>query len=205
MKSEISLLEEHLLEFGDGNELTDPHAGLSLFGPYDKNESGRPREISYALVGASSGIAAFKKFVKILNRPLLHEQLQGANPNMEVERVWPPFPGFGAAFDCELPDATRFEYAILDADIEAIKARYREYYADNGLVRFVEDPAAEEGGFLSSAAMSGRDDLVVSVYGNAERAILVARFDNLGKGASGAAIQNMNIVLGCAETEGLKQ
>lgn len=119
MKSEISLLEEPLLEFGDGNELTDPHAGLSLFGPYDKNESGRPREISYALVGASSGIAAFKKFVKILNRPLLHEQLQGANPNMEVERLWPPFPGFGAAFDCELPDATRFEYAILDADIEA--------------------------------------------------------------------------------------
>lgn len=60
MKSEISLLEEPILEFGDGNELTDPHAGLSLFGPYDKSESGRPREISYALVGASSGIVAFK-------------------------------------------------------------------------------------------------------------------------------------------------
>ena len=43
----------------------------------------------------------------------------------------------------------------------------------------------------------------MSAYGNDERIILVSRFDNLGKGASGAAIQNMNIVLGCAEDEGL--
>ena len=43
----------------------------------------------------------------------------------------------------------------------------------------------------------------VSIFGNAERLLLVARFDNLGKGASGAAIQNMNLVLGCAEGEGL--
>ena len=43
----------------------------------------------------------------------------------------------------------------------------------------------------------------VSVYGNDDRLVLVSRFDNLGKGASGAAIQNMNLVLGCAEDEGL--
>ena len=53
------------------------------------------------------------------------------------------------------------------------------------------------------AALSGRDGMEVSVYGNSDRAVLVSRFDNLGKGASGAAIQNMNIVLGCAEDEGL--
>ena len=56
---------------------------------------------------------------------------------------------------------------------------------------------------LSSAALSGRDDMEVSVYGNGERLTLVARFDNLGKGASGAAIQNMNLALGCDETLGL--
>ena len=88
--------------------------------------------------------------------------------------------------------------------VERIKDVYREYYAKGGLVRFVDDPAAAEGGFLSSAGLSGRDDLEVSVYGNDERILLVSRFDNLGKGASGAAIQNMNIVLGCAEEEGLK-
>ena len=88
-------------------------------------------------------------------------------------------------------------------DLDAVRECYRNCYCDNGLVKFVEDPAAAEGGFLSSVAFSGRDDMEVSVYGNAERAVLVSRFDNLGKGASGAAIQNMNIVLGCAEDEGL--
>ena len=71
-------------------------------------------------------------------------------------------------------------------------------------MKSVDEPAAVEGGFLSSAGLSRRDDLEVSVYGNDERMLLVARFDNLGKGASGAAIQNMNIVLGVAENEGLK-
>ena len=88
--------------------------------------------------------------------------------------------------------------------LEQVKDAYREYYGDGGMVRFVEDPAAAEGGFLSSAALAGRDDMEVSVYGNDSRMLLVARFDNLGKGASGAAIQNMNIVFGCDEATGLR-
>lgn len=84
--------------------------------------------------------------------------------------------------------------------LAAVRACYRSYYTE-GLVKFAED--SSEGGFLSSAALSGRDDLEVSAYGNDDRIILVARFDNLGKGASGAAIQNMNIVLGCDEATGL--
>ena len=91
---------------------------------------------------------------------------------------------------------------LFDRDLAAIKACYRDYY-QSGLVSFADDPAAAEGGFLSSAGLSGRDSLEVSCYGNGERVVLVARFDNLGKGASGAAIQNMNLVLGCAEDEGL--
>lgn len=93
---------------------------------------------------------------------------------------------------------------LFGKSVEAIADCYRQYYAEGGLVRFVENPAEVEGGFLSSAALSGRDSMEVSVYGNGDRVILVSRFDNLGKGASGAAIQNMNIVLGCAETEGLR-
>ncbi|MBR5838039.1 MAG: hypothetical protein IKZ84_05780, partial [Victivallales bacterium] len=65
------------------------------------------------------------------------------------------------------------------------------------------DPA-DKGGFLSAAALSGYDDMQISVAGNDDRILLTARFDNLGKGASGAAIQNMNILLGVDETEGLK-
>ena len=51
--------------------------------------------------------------------------------------------------------------------------------------------------------MSGRDDAEIFVTGNDERLLVSARFDNLGKGASGAAVQCMNMVLGCDENTGL--
>ncbi|MBQ3706809.1 MAG: N-acetyl-gamma-glutamyl-phosphate reductase [Clostridia bacterium] len=81
-----------------------------------------------------------------------------------------------------------------------IRACYRETYRE-GLIRFA--PHADEDGFLSAARYAGRDDMEVAVFGNEERIVLAARFDNLGKGASGAAIQNMNILLGVDETSGL--
>lgn len=87
--------------------------------------------------------------------------------------------------------------------VAAIAECYRAAYSRGGLVFFSEDPGAQEGGFLSSAAFSGRDSMEVAVCGCDDRAVLVSRFDNLGKGASGAAIQNMNVVLGCDELEGL--
>lgn len=90
--------------------------------------------------------------------------------------------------------------ADLDGTPEDVKSLYKAYYSE-GLVRYVEN--GDEEGFLSSAKLSGRDDMEVSVYGNEERILLVSRFDNLGKGASGAAIQNMNIVIGAGESTGL--
>ncbi len=83
-------------------------------------------------------------------------------------------------------------------------ARVKEALADayaGPIIRYVE--SADEGGFLSAGALSGLDTMQVTVTGNDERLLLTARFDNLGKGASGAAIQNMNILMGVDETEGL--
>ena len=88
----------------------------------------------------------------------------------------------------------------INGSIADIRRAYAEYY-QNGLVR--ANDAADPDGLLSAAAFSGRDDMRVSVYGNEDRILLVARFDNLGKGASGAAIQNMNILLGMEESTGL--
>ena len=85
-------------------------------------------------------------------------------------------------------------------NVGQIRELYKTYY-QTGLVRYAD--AADESGFLSANVFSNRDDMQITVCGNAERVLLVARFDNLGKGASGAAIQNMNIVLGCDETTGL--
>ena len=90
--------------------------------------------------------------------------------------------------------------AETSASPEEIREVYRAYY-QSGLIRFADAP--DESGFLSAGAFAGRDDLAVSVFGNEERILLVSRFDNLGKGASGAAIQNMNLVLGLDEAEGL--
>ena len=90
--------------------------------------------------------------------------------------------------------------AETSASPEEIRKVYRDYYR-SGLIRFAEAP--DENGFLSAGALSGRDSLEVSVFGNEERILLVSRFDNLGKGASGAAIQNMNVALGLDEEKGL--
>lgn len=88
---------------------------------------------------------------------------------------------------------------ILSASLKDIQTAYRDYYK-SGLIRY--DDSTEDG-LISASAFSGRDDMVVAAYGNDDRVTLVARFDNLGKGASGAAIQNMNIRLGLDEAEGL--
>ena len=86
-------------------------------------------------------------------------------------------------------------------DIAKIKEIYKNKY--NGpLVKF-EDNLNEEG-FISAGFLSGKDSMIVSVFGNEDRIILTARYDNLGKGASGAAVECLNIVLGNDDTKGLE-
>ncbi|HSH68681.1 MAG TPA: N-acetyl-gamma-glutamyl-phosphate reductase [Deferrisomatales bacterium] len=58
-------------------------------------------------------------------------------------------------------------------------------------------------GFLSPTARNGSNGLDLFVFGHAEQILVCARFDNLGKGASGAAVQNLNLMLGKEETTGL--
>ena len=89
----------------------------------------------------------------------------------------------------------------LNGGIDDIKAIYKKVYSGK-IVHFDEN--SDEGGFISANAFAGKDDMQISVFGNEDRILLVSRFDNLGKGASGAAIQNMNIMLGVDETIGLE-
>ena len=88
----------------------------------------------------------------------------------------------------------------LKGTAEDIKKLYTQYY-QKGLIHYTEE--TDPDGMLSAAAFSGRDDMAVSVVGNEDRILLVSRFDNLGKGASGAAIQNMNLLLGLNQATGL--
>ena len=85
------------------------------------------------------------------------------------------------------------------ASLSEIEEVYKSFYTG----RVVSFSKKQEEGFLSAGILSGKDSMTVSAFGNDDRVILVSRFDNLGKGASGAAVQNMNIVMGIDETEGL--
>ena len=81
---------------------------------------------------------------------------------------------------------------------------FAEYYEGQKFVKVAPFGAdADKGNVIFSDEMSGRDDLVIYVTGNDDRIVVASSFDNLGKGASGAAIQNMNIVMGIDESTGL--
>ena len=89
---------------------------------------------------------------------------------------------------------------LFNVDKKEIAGIYSDYYKE-GLVKFSPDKG--ESGTLYANELSGLDVMEITLCGNDERLTLVSRFDNLGKGASGAAIQNMNILMGIKEDTGL--
>ncbi len=85
--------------------------------------------------------------------------------------------------------------------IENIIEIYQRHYENSRLIKVV----SEDIDMLSANKLRGRDSMEIIVSGNDERMVLSSRFDNLGKGASGAAVQCMNLMLGIDETTGLEQ
>src|SRR5437660_5007118 len=87
-----AVLPEPLLEFRYSQRVFDPRDGLSLFGPFDSDSPGSPKNISYGIVGTARGLAAFRDFSKFLLSPTVSAAAT-KNP-----RLWPAFPGFDVAF-----------------------------------------------------------------------------------------------------------
>ena len=87
------------------------------------------------------------------------------------------------------------------AGMEDVKNAYKALYT-GPVVSYTD--AAEAGGFLSAAVQTGLDSMKITVAGNAQRMLLLAVYDNLGKGASGAAVECMNLVTGAEKTLGLE-
>jgi N-acetyl-gamma-glutamyl-phosphate reductase len=94
-----------------------------------------------------------------------------------------------------------------------LRAYYAEYYAGEPLIRVMEGEPPD--GTMASNTLAGRDDLEIWITGHGDAGnagngdtgggvLLMARFDNLGKGASGAAVQCLNLMLDRPETTGLK-
>lgn len=86
------------------------------------------------------------------------------------------------------------------ATVQDVRDIFKKHYDQKPFVKVRE---AREGGMIGANNFAGRDDMEIEVGGNDERILVTARFDNLGKGASGAAVQCMNLVLGTDETTGL--
>ncbi len=89
----------------------------------------------------------------------------------------------------------------IEGGIAAIKKIYKEKYR-SALVSYEE--CLDDGGFISGVKLGKKDCMRVTVAGNEERILLIAVYDNLGKGASGAAIECMNMVLGVEKERGLE-
>ena len=89
----------------------------------------------------------------------------------------------------------------IQGGIGAVKKVMKEYYEGQVLVSAVDE--MDDNGFIAANRLAGTNRLEVTVSGNDDHILLVATYDNLGKGASGAAIQNMNIMLGIDEGKGL--
>ncbi len=94
-----------------------------------------------------------------------------------------------------------FKEQLNGVTIEDIKKIYaNKYHSD--IVKYKDEIG--ENGFICSNKLSFDDSMEIFVEGNEDRILLMSRYDNLGKGASGAAIQNMNILLGTDEKAGLE-
>lgn len=84
---------------------------------------------------------------------------------------------------------------------EDIKEVYQQKYVE-GLVQYCD--SMDQNGFLSAAALSGKDNMNITVLGNSDRILLTAVYDNLGKGASGAALECLNLVMNKEKAFGLE-
>ena len=112
MKDDIFVLPEPRIQVGNARRVTDPHAGLSLFGPYGKHEDSHPSVINYAVIGTENGISKFFEFSRLLQRPIFHDAFHREFNSLELERLWPPFPGFSTAFESKFPQTSRFVQQI---------------------------------------------------------------------------------------------
>ncbi len=175
--------------------ILEPGALLSCFSLTGYSGGGKKMIAAYEDSARSALLDAPRQYG--LTQQHKHLKEMKALCALENEPVFCPIVGdFYSGMEVTVPLFAR----QVNGTADDIRDVYRTYYTD-GLVRFTETPDSD--GLLSAAALAGRDDMEISVFGNDTRILLTARFDNLGKGASGAAIQNLNILLGIDQAMGL--
>ena len=137
---------------------------------------------------------------------LVHKHLpeMSAYSGLSVAPIFQPIVGpfyKGLAVTAYLHPA-QFARKVTPADVQKTLA---DYYAGEAFIRVVpfDLEASTDGGFFNVEANNDTNRVDLFVFGNEERMLVVGRLDNLGKGASGAAVQSMNVHLGVEESLGL--
>ena len=160
---------------GGGNKMIGEYEGESRPAEYDS-----PRQ--YGLTQKHKLLPEMKKIT-----------------GLEYEPVFTPIV---SDYYCGMAVSVPVHTMLLNKKItlEEMTAFYTDYYKESN---FITVRALPESGFIAPMGLEGTNKLVIYVGGNDERMTLTAIFDNLGKGASSAAVQNMNIAMGFDETTAL--
>ena len=162
--------------------------GKKMIAEYESDE--RPVELDapreYALTQKHKHLKEMKKITGLSREPLFSPIVADYYSGMVVS----------------LP--LYIDYLKKETSPEKLAKFFADYYAGEQFIKVMPYGAEEElKGMMAGNGCSGWDGLKIFVTGNEERVVLHAQFDNLGKGASGAAIQCLNIMLGCEESKGL--
>ena len=175
--------------------LISHEANLSCFSLTGYSGGGKKMIAEYEAAARDPRLAAPRQYALAQSHKHLPE-MRAVTGLVNAPAFCPIVGDFYSGMEVTVPLFARDLYG----SVAEIREVYRKQYATR-LVHYEEE--SDEAGFLSANAYADRDDMEIRVAGNDERILLIARFDNLGKGASGAAIQNMNILLGVEETTGL--
>ena len=163
-------------------------AGKKTIAAYESAD--RPKELSagreYALTQQHKHLKEMKKITGLARTPLFSPIIDDYYSGMVVS----------VQLYADMLSRKELPVSLLDF--------YADYYKNRQFIKVsAADDETAAGGFLAGNSLSGWDGLKIYVTGNEERMVVSSQFDNLGKGASGAAIQCMNIILGCDESKGL--
>ncbi len=162
--------------------------GKNMIADYDADTAGRlsaPRP--YALGLAHKHLPEMQRYAGLSAAPVF------------VPTVGPFLKGLAVTVPLHL------SHLKAGTDADTLYQAFKERYAGEPFVTVhaPDDPDALDGGFFDVQGSNDTNRVELFLFGNGERQCVVARLDNLGKGAAGAAVQNMNVHLGLDETTGL--
>ncbi len=179
------------------NGLISPDTALSCFSLTGYSGGGNKMIAEYESENRSPLLDSPRQYA--LGQAHKHlKEMQGITGISVTPAFCPIVADFYSGMEVTVP---LFRKDLLKGGIEDVRDVYRALYA-GPVVCYREEIA--DNGFLAANQMRGKDSMLIGVAGNEDRILLTAVYDNLGKGASGAAVQCLNLMCGLEETAGLQ-